>query len=69
MTNGIRRRIMGVELASGLGKINLGEINLDEGKRVLSQVLELIKSGVIGYTLIAATRTWPDHETKEQETQ
>jgi hypothetical protein len=38
-------------------------MNLDEARRVLSRAQELIKSGVTGYTLIAATRTEPDHET------
>ncbi len=56
MVNHIRRKLMGVELAANLGKLDLGDLDLDEGKRLARRALELIESGVAGYTLIAALK-------------
>lgn len=50
----IRRRLLGVELAVGLGKLDLGDLDLSEGKRLARRAVELIENGVVGYTLIAA---------------
>jgi ubiquinone/menaquinone biosynthesis C-methylase UbiE len=52
----IRRRLLGVELAVGLGKLDLGDLDLSEGKRLARRAVELIEDGVVGYTLIAARR-------------
>jgi len=56
MVAGVRRKLLGVELAVGLGKLNLGDIDLDEGKRLARRAVELIEDGTVGYTLIAAKR-------------
>jgi hypothetical protein len=50
----IRRRLLGVELAVGLGKLDLGDLDLSEGKRLARRAVELIENGVVGYALIAA---------------
>lgn len=56
MTDQVKRKLVGVELVAKLGKLQLGELNLGEGKRLARQVEELILGGVIGYTLITATK-------------
>jgi SAM-dependent methyltransferase len=50
----IRRRLLGVELAVGLGKLDLGDLDLSERKRLARRAVELIENGVVGYALIAA---------------
>ena len=52
----VRRKLLGVELAAGLGKIDLGDLDLDEGKRLARSGLELIEQGVVGYTLIVGKK-------------
>lgn len=54
MVTDVRRKLLGVELAAGLGKLDLGAVDLDEGKRLARRAVELIEGGVVGYTLIAA---------------
>lgn len=54
MVNDVRRRLLGVELVVGLGKLDLGDLNLDEGKRLALRAVELIEVGTVGYTLVAA---------------
>jgi len=65
MVKDVRHKLMGVALAAALGKLNLGDIlgqlnmggvDLSEGKSLARRVVELIESGVIGYTLITARR-------------
>jgi len=56
MVNDVRRKLLGIELAAGLGKLDLGDINLTEGKRLARRAVELVEAGVIGYTLIVARR-------------
>lgn len=56
MVADVRRKLLGVELAVGLGKLDLGDLDLSEGKRLARRAVELIESGVVGYTLIAATK-------------
>jgi hypothetical protein len=64
MVNQVRRKLMGVQLAANLGKLDgstklakvLGDLDLDEGKRLARRAVELIESGVAGYTLIAAVK-------------
>ena len=53
MVNNVRRKLLGVELAAGLGKLDLGDLDLSEGKRLARRAVELIEGGVVGYTLIA----------------
>ena len=54
MVADVRRRLLGVELAAGLGKLDLGDLDLDEGKRLARRVVDLIEDGVVGYTLVTA---------------
>jgi SAM-dependent methyltransferase len=56
MVNDVRRKLLGVELAAGLGKLDLGGLDLSEGKRLARRAVELIEGGVVGYTLITARR-------------
>ncbi len=56
MVRDVRRRLLGVELAAGLGKLSLGDLNLDEGKRLARRAVELIEGGMVGYTLITARK-------------
>jgi SAM-dependent methyltransferase len=56
MVSDIRRKLLGVELAAGLGKLDLGDLDLSEGKRLARRAVELIEGGVVGYTLIAAIK-------------
>jgi hypothetical protein len=56
MVADVRRRLLGVELAFKLGKIDLSGLDLDEAKRLARRALELIESGAIGYALIAANK-------------
>ena len=57
MVADVRRKLLGVELAAGLGKLDLGDLDLAEGKRLARRALELIEGGVVGYTLITARKT------------
>lgn len=52
----VRRKLMGMELAVGLGKLDLGDLDLNEGKRLARRAVELIESGTVGYTLIVARK-------------
>ena len=56
MVGDVRRKLLGVELAAGLGKMSLGDLDLDEGKRLARRAVELIEEGVVGYTLITARK-------------
>jgi arsenite methyltransferase len=64
MVNDVRRKLLGVELAAGLGKLNgstelaevLDDLDLNEGKRLARRAIELIEAGVVGHTLIAARK-------------
>jgi hypothetical protein len=42
-----------------LGALSLGDLDLDEGKRLARRAVELIEGGVVGYTLITARKV-PD---------
>jgi arsenite methyltransferase len=52
----IRRKLLGVEISAGLGKLDLGDIDLDEAKQRARRSAELIQEGTVGYTLIAARK-------------
>ncbi len=56
MVNDIRRKLLAVELVAGLGRLNLGDLDLSEGKRLALRAVELIESGMLSYSLIAATK-------------
>jgi len=51
MVNNVRRRLLGIELAIGIRKLELGNIDLAKAKRLAERAQELIESSVIGYTL------------------
>jgi SAM-dependent methyltransferase len=57
MVNDVRCKLLGLELASGLGRLDLGDIDLGEGKRLARRAVDLIDEGVVGYTLITARAT------------
>jgi len=59
MVNDVRRKLLGVELAAGLGKMDLGNLDLSEGKRLARRAIELIEDGTVGYTLITARKNDP----------
>jgi arsenite methyltransferase len=56
LVNEVRKKLLGVELAVGLGKLDLGDLDLEEGKVLAGRAVELIEAGTVGYTLITATR-------------
>ena len=56
LVDDVRRKLLGVELATGLGRMDLGDLDLTEGKRLAHRAADLIKGGVVGYTLITAKR-------------
>ena len=56
MVNDMRRKLLGVELAIGLGKLELPDINLTKAKHLVRRSIELIENRVIGYTLFKASK-------------
>jgi arsenite methyltransferase len=56
MMTDIRRKLLGAEIAVGLGKLDLGDIDLNEAKRLARRSAEMIQEGAVGYTLIAARK-------------
>jgi hypothetical protein len=64
MVTDVRRKMLGIELAIGLGKLTTddgpttlaGVLDLNEGKRLARRAVELIESGAVSYSLIAATK-------------
>jgi hypothetical protein len=56
MVNDVRRKLLGLELASGLGRLDLGDIDLGEGKHLARRAVQLINDRVVGYTLITARK-------------
>jgi arsenite methyltransferase len=52
----VRRKLLGAELAAKLGKLDLGDLDLDAGKRLARRAVELIERGIAGYALIAARK-------------
>jgi arsenite methyltransferase len=55
----VRRKLLGLELAARLNKIDLGNPDLDKAKRLARRSVELVERGTVGYTLIAATKRGP----------
>jgi SAM-dependent methyltransferase len=56
MVDDMRRKLLGVELAIGLGQLELPDINLTKAKHLAQRSIELIENGVIGYTLFKASK-------------
>lgn len=57
LVHDVRRKLLAVELAVGLAKVDLGDLDLGEGKRLARRAVELIEGGVVGYTLISGTKS------------
>ncbi len=49
MVEGIRGRLLAVELASKIGKLDLGGMDIEEGKRMAVSATEAIGKGVVSY--------------------
>jgi arsenite methyltransferase len=56
MVAGLRRKLLGLELAAGLGKLDLGDWDLDEAKRLTRRAAGLIENNTVGYALITAEK-------------
>jgi ubiquinone/menaquinone biosynthesis C-methylase UbiE len=56
MVMDVCRKMLGVELAVKLGKIELDGLDLEEGKRLARRAEEWTKNGSIGYVLVTARR-------------
>jgi len=54
MVNDLRHKLLGIEMAVSLGKLNLGDFDLSEVKSLAQRALELIQNGAISYTLFKA---------------
>lgn len=57
LTDKIRRRLLMAELAVGLKKLDLGEVDFGKAKRWPAMAEELIRGGVIGYVLITGRKS------------
>lgn len=53
----VRRKLLGLEMVAELGKLDLGVVDPKGTREVLRRVSTLIDEGVIGYALIAASKT------------
>ncbi len=56
MVEEIRERLLALDLAQRLGKLDLGGFDLSEGKRLAKRSLEVIREGKIGYATLVARR-------------
>lgn len=56
LVNEVRKKLLAVELAVGLGKLDLGDLDLEDGRRLARRAVELIERGTVGYALIHATK-------------
>lgn len=56
MVADVRRRLLGIEVAVGLGRLDLDDLDLEEGKRLARRAVELIEARTVGYTLIVARK-------------
>jgi arsenite methyltransferase len=56
MVADIRHRLLAIAFAVALGKVDLGGLDVKEGKRLAKRALELVEDGTVGYTLITAVK-------------
>ena len=56
MVNNVRRSLLSIELAIGIRKLELGDLDLAKAKSLVERAKKLIDSGVIGYTLFKANK-------------
>jgi SAM-dependent methyltransferase len=52
----IQSRLLGMEIASGLGKLNIASLDLGDVKRFTSAAANAIRSGKLGYAIVIARR-------------
>ncbi len=58
MVRGVQSRLLGIEIASGLGKLDIPGIDLSAAKKFAEAAAEAIRNGKLGYALlIARSRT------------
>jgi ubiquinone/menaquinone biosynthesis C-methylase UbiE len=55
LVNNVRRKCMGIELAVGLGKLDIGDLDLSEAKALTRRALDLIENETLGYALVVAS--------------
>ncbi len=56
MVRGVQSRLLGVEIASGLGKLDIPGLDLSAAKQFASAAAEAIRGGKLGYTILIAKR-------------
>lgn len=56
LVDGLRRRLVGAQLASGLGKLELPGIDLESASAIARSAADAIQDGRLGYTLVIATK-------------
>ena len=57
MVEEIRQRLVGVDIAVKIGKLDLGNMDVGEGLRVARRAAELVEKGQASYTLIRTQKT------------
>ena len=56
MVRGVQSRLLGVEIASGLGKLDIPGLDLSAAKQFARAAAEAIRAGKRGYTILVARR-------------
>ena len=56
MVNQIRGKLLGLEIAVGLKKVDLPGVDFTNAKQMAKAALEAINAGQLGYALLTATR-------------
>jgi arsenite methyltransferase len=54
VVRGVQSRLLGVEIASGLGKLDIPGLDLSAAKQFASAAAEAIRGGKLGYTILIA---------------
>jgi len=57
MVNGVRLKLLGLEMAISLVRLKLGDLDLSRAKLIGQRILELIENGIISYTLFRARKS------------
>ena len=52
----IKKRVFLAEIAIGLGKLEVGDINMEEGKKMIQRTREEIEKGTIGYVMMTGEK-------------
>ena len=56
MVRGVQSRLLGVEIAYGLGKLDIPGLDLSAAKQLASAAAEAIRGGKLGYAILVARR-------------